>query len=170
MQHEISVVVSLSEDSASAVLQYSLRRNSTHMIGNVAESFQKALFALAASPLTVLGKISLLSAADTTHLQTWNQNLPPLMMECVHEKVRAQALLKPDFEALCSFDQGFSYSELEQAAERLAARLTNAGVKPGSYVPLCFDKSSWAIVSMYAVLKAGKSPCKPKCPSETDLN
>lgn len=37
----------------------------------------------------------------------------------------------------------------------LANRLIDLGVRPGSMVPLCFEKSLWTTVAMLGVMKAG---------------
>lgn len=57
--------------------------------------------------------------------------------------------------AICAWDATFTYSELDAAASRVAAQLMNLGVGPDVYVPLCFEKSAWAIVAQYGILKAG---------------
>ena len=37
----------------------------------------------------------------------------------------------------------------------LASLLASSGLKPKEFVVLCFHKSKWAVVAMFAVLKAG---------------
>lgn len=155
-QHDLTVLLDIGEDTITVEFCYSTGKIVPSMINSIADSFRKALYGFATSYMSAIGKISLLSELDKTTIWDWNEYLPPLIPQCVHETVEAQVLLKPDFEAICSFDQDFSYRELDEASGRLAAHLISVGVGPGVFVPLCFDKSSWAIVSMFAVLKAGK--------------
>lgn len=145
----------LSRDNATLEFRYLPSRISASMVINMGESFQNVLSALTVSPSTPIGKISLLSQADERMIWTWNKPIPARIPECVHQRVEAQVRLQPGSEAICSFDRDFTYSQLDDAAGRLANHLVKQGVGPGVFVPLCFDKSSWAIVAMYAVLKAG---------------
>ncbi|KAJ8611719.1 hypothetical protein MRB53_037830 [Persea americana] len=102
-----------------------------------------------------IGNIVTVSSSDVATLWKWNETLPEYLPECVHKRVEKQAREKPDFQAICSYDRDFTYRELDQTAQKLANYLVSLGVGPEVLVPLCFSKSSWAIVSMLAVLKAG---------------
>lgn len=44
---------------------------------------------------------------------------------------------------------------MDETTERLAHYLVDLGVGPEVFVPTCFDKSTFAIIAMLAVLKAG---------------
>ncbi len=46
-----------------------------------------------------------------------------------------------------------TFRVLDQIATQLARQLVSVGVKSGDFVPLCFEKSTWAVVSMPAILK-----------------
>ncbi|GAB1217477.1 hypothetical protein ATERTT37_006716 [Aspergillus terreus] len=48
-----------------------------------------------------------------------------------------------------------SYAELMQSANNLAAQLVTRGVKPGSFIPMFFEKCKWSPVAMLGILKAG---------------
>ncbi|KAH8817954.1 hypothetical protein F5882DRAFT_281317, partial [Hyaloscypha sp. PMI_1271] len=48
-----------------------------------------------------------------------------------------------------------SYKQLEDLSTGLAQYLKYIGVKPITIVPLCFEKSMWAVVVMLGVLKSG---------------
>ena len=61
----------------------------------------------------------------------------------------------PDSPAICGHDGNYTYAELDRVTERLARYLVDLGVGPEIYVPTCFDKSSFAVIAMLAVLKAG---------------
>ncbi|PVH93802.1 acetyl-CoA synthetase-like protein, partial [Periconia macrospinosa] len=53
-----------------------------------------------------------------------------------------------------------SYSELDKRSSALAAYLMDTyDLKPGKKVALCFEKCTWAIISMLAILKAGAAYC-----------
>ncbi|KAK3387990.1 hypothetical protein B0H63DRAFT_431974 [Podospora didyma] len=62
----------------------------------------------------------------------------------------------PSWPAICSHDGGLTYAELDSLSTSLAHYLqSSANIGPEVIVPLWFEKSSWTIVSMLAVLKAG---------------
>jgi len=49
-----------------------------------------------------------------------------------------------------------TYKELDQLSTRLAHYLVAVmGVKSGTFVPLCFEKSMWTMVAIMATFKAG---------------
>ena len=72
----------------------------------------------------------------------------------------------PDHAAVRYKDQSISYADLDQMSDALAARLILAGVRPGERVGIWLNKSIQAIVSIYAILKAGAAyvPLDPIAP------
>ncbi|KAH7042794.1 non-ribosomal peptide synthetase [Macrophomina phaseolina] len=95
--------------------------------------------------------------------------LPAQVDSCLHEMVERQTVQRPDAEALCAWDLQLSYAQLDKAAADLARHIVNLGAGvPGTFIPVCFEKSGWAIVSMIAVMKAGAGfvPLDPTHPIE----
>ena len=103
---------------------------------------------------TKLGDIRVLSPEDEEELLGWNSELPSEVAACVHALVEKSALRRPLAPAICSWDGDLSYKILDELSTQLADRLV-PNVRPGVIVPICFDKSKWAVVAMLAVLKAG---------------
>ncbi|GKZ63335.1 nonribosomal peptide synthase [Aspergillus niger] len=105
---------------------------------------------------TELARFRPLSKHDLTTIWDWNHEAPQAVMDrFVHQTVSELALLQPDSPAIDAWDGQFTYSELEFFSSRLARRLVLSGIGPGSLVPLIFEKSRWANISMLGVLKAG---------------
>ncbi len=75
--------------------------------------------------------------------------------ELIHRRLERAARAHPDREAVVGGGAGLTYSELDEAANRLAGRLAVEGVRPGDRVGLFLEKSPEAVVALYAVLKAG---------------
>lgn len=92
---------------------------------------------------------------DMRWIQNLNKDVPVRIAECVHGRVEQQVLIRPHAEAIRSFDGDMTYAQLNAAAELLAGKLQHLGIGPGHMVPLCFDKSRWAVIAMLATLKAG---------------
>ncbi|KAH8811061.1 hypothetical protein F5884DRAFT_668438 [Xylogone sp. PMI_703] len=104
---------------------------------------------------TTLEDVQIFSPEDKRKIWEFNDKSFEMVHSCVHELFAEQVTLRPDEEAICSWDATFTYSELDDVSTRLSNHLVSSGVHPGNLVPFCFDKSAWAVVSMLAVLKAG---------------
>ncbi len=88
-------------------------------------------------------------------LREWNETIPPRVETRIQDRVCEQRVLRPDALAVQGWDGDLTYRELDEEANKLAAHLTSLGVQPETKVPLCFEKSKWALISQLAVLKAG---------------
>lgn len=124
-----------------------------------------------ASPTAVVGDLDLVCSWDMKDIERWNQNPPAPVRDCVHLEVERQARQSPESAAVCAWDGNLSYRELSAISNRLARRLITLGVGPEVIVPLCFEKSVWAIVAMLAVLKSGGAcvPLNPEHPRNRHL-
>lgn len=99
---------------------------------------------------------NLTTAGDYSQMLSFNGPPLPRLPICLHELVEESARLHPQRVAVLARDQTLSYAELDRAASRLAAHLQRRfGVGPRKLVPLCFEKSSYMVIAMLAVLKAG---------------
>lgn len=127
---------------------------------NVVDAFLAALRSLlqCASPATVNAReINLLGSGQQHQLWAWNESVPPRVDKCIHGLISSVASAYPTAPAIASWDGNYTYQELEDVTTKLARHLTHLGVGVGSIVPLCFEKSAWAVVGLLAVLKAGGS-------------
>lgn len=120
------------------------------------------------SETATLDHIDFFTPQDSDQVSRWNSVYPETVNSCIHSLVRSMALSKPNDAAVCSWDASFSYLDLERLSDRLACRLVDAGVGPGSLVPVCFEKSAWAIVAMLSIMKAGGAfvPLDPAHPKD----
>ncbi|KAK3386731.1 hypothetical protein B0H63DRAFT_468292 [Podospora didyma] len=73
----------------------------------------------------------------------------------MHDIISEQAAANPEKIAVSSWDGSFTYAEVDSMSTRLAHHLCSSGLKLGTSVPLCFEKSRWTIVGLLAVMKAG---------------
>ncbi|KAH4211125.1 hypothetical protein HBI25_065040 [Parastagonospora nodorum] len=85
----------------------------------------------------------------------WNEHVPTFIDETVSDLVQKQVKLRPDALAVDAHDGTWTYAELDAAANRVAHYLSDLGIGPEDVVPLCFEKSRWAIVAILSVLKTG---------------
>ncbi|EOA81482.1 uncharacterized protein SETTUDRAFT_99043 [Exserohilum turcica Et28A] len=93
-------------------------------------------------------------------ISKWNQFSTYTPNKLLHNMVGIGFLHKPDAIAILSWDGQMSYLELDKRSSALAAYLMDTyDLKPGRKVALCFEKCTWAIVCMLAVLKTGAAYC-----------
>lgn len=57
--------------------------------------------------------------------------------------------------AIEAWDGSFPYSELDDESTRLAEVLVEKGIQPVTILPLAFEFSKWAVVSLLAAWKTG---------------
>lgn len=118
-------------------------------------------------PTMKVSDVQTICEADIEEVLEWNTIVPKGSLTCVHDLIQQRTRSQPDRLSICSWDGELSYVVLEELSSRLASHLANhRNVGPGTMVPVCFEKSKWAIVAMLAVLKAGGAcvPFDPKHP------
>ena len=99
---------------------------------------------------------SRISDSDWMKLKSWNKNLISPVEECLHSIFSKRAQEHPEREVIYSWDGSMTYRELDDLSSLLANHLvTHHGVKVEQLIPVCFEKSKWAIVTMLALIKAG---------------
>jgi amino acid adenylation domain-containing protein len=86
----------------------------------------------------------------------------------VHELVAAQARRTPEATALAFSGRELTYRELDERADRLAARLRELGVGPDGVVAIAAERSLEMAVAVLAVLQAGGAyaPIDPRYPPD----
>ncbi|KAL4744530.1 hypothetical protein BDW72DRAFT_199503 [Aspergillus terricola var. indicus] len=100
--------------------------------------------------------IDLLSPEDVNQIWQWNA-LPlaePLDV-CLHDLIAEVARCRPGAAAIEAWDGTLTHAQLQSYASTLAGHLVGLGVGPEISVPVCMDKSVWAVVCFLAVLQAG---------------
>lgn len=104
-----------------------------------------------------LDNLEQLNSTDKRVIASWNSRPVNVIDQCIHTAIhQAQCILRPNAQAIEAWDIGtVTYQELDEFSNRLASKLVLVGVKPGTFVPICFDKSGWTIIAMLAIMKAG---------------
>lgn len=117
--------------------------------------FEKVAQNLLFNPSLQVGEMSIFGQKDQHQIVEWSGPPVDTLEACVHDLFSAQAALNPFKQAINSWDGAFTYGQLDSLSTRISNHLRSIGVQQDSFVPLCFQKSAWAIVSMLAVLKTG---------------
>ncbi|KAK5988958.1 Nonribosomal peptide synthetase lcsA [Cladobotryum mycophilum] len=122
----------------------------------LAHQFEHVVSQLVNQQNASLSSISCLSDWDKQYILDLNKDVPEVVNECVHSLIEEQCRARPNALAVHAWDGGFTYSELDRAANRLAHHLVrNFNVKVGDVIPVCFEKSAWFVIAILAIKKAG---------------
>lgn len=114
------------------------------------------LWALVSKPDQRIGEISLLSGEQSAQMIEAGQGPRTALPErCVHRMIEEVARRTPDAIAVEAGDERLGYAELNARANRVARRLRELGVGPGTLVGVCLDRSVELMVSVLGVMKAG---------------
>lgn len=126
----------------------------SNIMQHILEHFGHVLQYLITHPGGRLGYIPV-GAFDTATLRRWCTAVPQSQPECVHEAIQNRVAESPSACAVDAWDGRLTYAELDKISTALSIRLRLQGIKQETLIPLCFEKSQWAVVAMLAVLKAG---------------
>ena len=107
------------------------------------------------------------SDADVGQIIQWNSITHDAREENLVEIFQRQAAVTGDALAVDACDGRLSYGELDTFSTRLSRHLIDIGVKAEVFVPFCFEKTRWAIVTILGILKAGGA-CVPMGPGHPD--
>ncbi|WP_405047902.1 amino acid adenylation domain-containing protein [Rheinheimera soli] len=156
-------------DGVGLQLVYDPARFDAAMIEQMGCYYERAADALLADIDSECYALSLLSAAEQRHL-LWDRNDTAVVYpdtQTVHGLFETQVAKTPDAIAVEFEGQQLSYSALNHAANQLAGVLLGRGVKVGTLVGICLERSVDMVVSILAVLKAGGAyvPLDPDYPA-----
>jgi amino acid adenylation domain-containing protein len=88
---------------------------------------------------------------------------------CIHYQFKLQVNRTPEAIALfSSFQETFTYRQLDQYANRLANYLLDQGILPETIVGVCMERSPEIVATLLGIMKAGGTylPLDPAYPSE----
>ncbi|PYI01521.1 nonribosomal peptide synthase [Aspergillus sclerotiicarbonarius CBS 121057] len=135
---------------------------------SVSGTFSAILKSVLENPEARVDQLSVIGRYDLSQIVSWNQDVPERFQSTVPDLVLQQIMRTPQAIAIDTLSEKVTYEEFGHMWSALSQYLTELGVGPGDFVPLTFEKSAWAIVSMLAVLGAGAAfvPLDPKTPVE----
>jgi len=87
---------------------------------------------------------------------------------CIHQWFEEQVARTPEATAVVFRDQKLTYRELDEKAQRVAARLGELGAAPDGIVAICTERSLEMMVGLLGILKSGAAylPLDPAFPVE----
>ena len=168
-EYDLTVGVESHKNNTAVHFNYWTDVVSNAQARNISDTFNQVLRSIVRpeQPQQTIGALEHCSEAHKRQIFDWNKDSLPLVDQCVHDLIRHQSQsLAPKTPAVCSWDGDLTYMELMSLARELSKRLETLGVGPEVYVPICFEKSSWAVVAILGVLLSGGAfvPLEPTHP------
>ncbi|EAW07799.1 nonribosomal peptide synthase Pes1 [Aspergillus clavatus NRRL 1] len=151
----VYVNIETTDDDAQIDLHYWTDALSDGQAQNVASTFLKSLENIIHCQDEEVRRLDALSEQNKQQIAIWNKHIPKTVDRCVHEILEETASSYPEATALSALDGSLTYSKLNELSALLAFYLTKLGVGPGVLVPMEFERSSWQIIAMLAVLRLG---------------
>lgn len=149
-------------------LEYSSDLFDPETVARMGVHFRRLLEALVTAVDAPLAAAAMISPEERRQaIFEWNRTETALPVEAsLHRHFELQAARQPSSPALRGADAALTYEELERAANGIAARLLDAGVRPGERVAVCMRRTTRLIVSLIGVLKCGAAyvPLDPDYP------
>ncbi|RDW67401.1 Non-ribosomal peptide synthetase [Aspergillus mulundensis] len=154
-KYDMSINIQIGSDGLEVMIDYWHSRIGQRTVESVAQSFRQAFLNLVQQKDAALGEIDIITPWEIDQLRQWTKDIPPKVNYRIHDKVYEQRLRQPDAWAVQGWDGDLTYQQLDDTANKLALYLASLGVQPETKIPICFDKSKWAVISQLAILKAG---------------
>ena len=161
--------INIKIESRGVVVQYDDSLYSERLATALAESIVAVTERMMAQPQSKVRQLSIVSPSqeeELSHLrQTATGDAP---FQFFHECISHYAQTQPDHEALVAIDARFTYKEMDEVTNRIAAALRQKGVKEHDRVALLLPRTSRLILSLFGVLKTGAAyiPCDPEYPAD----
>ena len=161
--------INIKIETRGVVVQYDDALYSERLGNALAESIVAVAERMMAQPSAKVRQISIISQnqeEELSHLrQTATGDAP---FKLFHECISHFAQTQPDHEALVAIDATYTYKEMDDATNGIAAALQQRGVKERDRVALLLPRTSRLILSLFGVLKAGAAyiPCDPDYPAD----
>jgi amino acid adenylation domain-containing protein len=179
-KYDLTLVLTEGGEGGSGIggsLEYNVDLFDAPTMVRMLDHWRALLAGVAASSGSRLSALPLLGPAERQQLlREWSDAAPVGYGEGgatpVHELFMAQAARRPDavalVAALVSGDQVLTYGELARRSSRMARRLVELGVGPGTLVGLCAERSPELVLGVLAILAAGGAylPLDPSHPME----
>ena len=144
------------EEGVKVIARFDPKAIEEHQLQRMLEQMSLvARHMLSAPSSETMGGIGTASYDELAQIWEWNADVPPGADATVHQLFSEQVRVRGDSVAIDAWDGQFTYAELEGLSTSLAQNLTKFGVCRDVIVPFCIEKSRWAPVAAFAVMKAG---------------
>nr|XP_036576964.1 nonribosomal peptide [Colletotrichum truncatum]KAF6783818.1 nonribosomal peptide [Colletotrichum truncatum] len=153
---DLALIIETGRNVTRVHIQYQTSFMSDAAAVNLAETVSYLATEILRNPHMCARDVAKLSPHDHAQIWDWNKDCLEPVEKVTHSFVEERMRASPERQAVCSWDGNMTYGELDQATRRTAQYLMEScHVVPDSIVPICSEKSIWAIVAMLGVMRAG---------------
>ncbi len=161
--------INIKIESCGVVVQYDDALYSKRLAQSLAESIVAVAHRMMAQPEGKVRQLSIVSKQQEEELSRLRQTATgEAPFKFFHECIGHFAKIQPNHEALVAIDGRYTYQEMDELTDRIAAALHQRGVKECDRVALLLPRTSRLILALFGVLKAGAAyiPCDPEYPAD----
>lgn len=167
-QFDLTLMMAETDDCLSAAFIYNPDLFDPSTITRFADHFQNLLDGITSGPDHPLSTIPLLTDPERILLESINATQAEYPDLCLHQLIEAQAARTPDNIAVSFHEEQWTYRQLDERANVIAASLQKLGVQSESLVGLCVERSPEMLAALLGIHKAGGAyvPLDPTFPLE----
>ena len=161
--------INIKIETRGVVVQYDDAVYSQRLAESLAESIVAVVERMMSQPEGKIRQLSIVSKNQEEELSYLRQTATgEAPFKFFHECITHFAQIQPEHEALVAIDAKYTYKEMDEATNCIAAALRQKGVKERDRVALLLPRTSRLILSLFGVLKAGAAyiPCDPDYPAD----
>lgn len=161
--------INIKIETRGVVVQYDDSLYSQELAQSLAGSIVAVAEYMVAQPQEKIRHLSIVSKTQEAQLSELREVATgEAPFSLFHQCISHFAETQPDHEALVAVDASFTYREMDEVTNRIAAALVQHGVQPRDRVALLLPRTSRLILSLFGVLKAGAAyiPCDPDYPAD----
>jgi amino acid adenylation domain-containing protein len=167
---DLSVYLGPDADGLEGIVEFRADLFEPSTAERLARHYETLMTAIVADPDGAISTLPLLTAGERRDLVTgWNATASDYPRESTVPRLfAAQAARTPNAPAVTFGETTLSYATLADRVKTTAARLQDAGVRPGTLVGVHLERSIDLVVAVLAILEAGGAyvPLDPAFPAE----
>lgn len=155
--YALMLICELSRSGFSLRMSYDDRILEPMVTQRIAHQFEKILRQMCMEHAATTKVKDVQTASDADIEFFWNQNAecPEEPTLCVQDLITKMAKKRPNAIAVDAHDGKFTYHQVDELSNVITQNLIKLGLKQGSVIALCLEKSRWAPVAQLAIFKAG---------------
>ncbi|MCB0117754.1 MAG: AMP-binding protein, partial [Anaerolineales bacterium] len=167
-QFDLTLMMAETGDALSASFIYNPDLFNAETITRFAGHFQNLLDGIASAPEGPIATIPLLADWERVLVENLNATDADYPHVCLHQLIEQQVERTPDSVAAVFHDQQWTYRELNDRADEIAANLKDLGVTTNLFVGLSVERSLDMLAAMIGINKAGGAylPLDPTFPHD----
>ena len=169
VKFHIALYIAERDGVPGVIIEYENGRYSQELMQNLGQSISNVVDAFIRQPEAMLKDVSLLDKNQEALLDSFNDNDYDYdTTETVVSLFRRQVEQHPDNLAVVYKDKRYTYREVDELSDSLAAYIASKGIGREQVVSILIPRCEWMVIASLGVLKAGAAyqPLDPSYPEE----